>query len=181
MLPRDIDLTHNLDFNKKEVEPSSIKLSRTKKDTSYKRYNEYANQTTTSTLTTERINITIPRGTGSNTTASIDWPTLHWNTIKKEEKVCFRRLYKDPSIYAESRTLEEAEEHLKDLNFAMGGKWDRQKIHYEKLKMMEEFCAGYYCDCCGKKLNRSNCLTHNGGLCNHCNNLVYESVNSVRL
>lgn len=179
MLPRDIDLTRNLDFNKKEREPRSIRLTKTQRDTSYKRYNEYANETTHSTISYSS-GFEFPVGVrGTRSTGPLS--TIEWNTIKVEEKICFRKLYKDPKIYSKSMTLEETIEHTKDLNFAMGSRYDRQKIHYEKLKMMEDFCAGCYCDCCGQKLNKRNCLTDHDCLCQRCITMINDSVHSIRL
>ena len=105
MLPRDIDLTHNLDFNKREVIPKSIPLHKDKADKSYKRYNEYAHYSTKSTISyTEDFEL--PNFATVRGTTTISPFKLEWDTIKVEERVCFRELYKDPSIYEQSRIYE---------------------------------------------------------------------------
>lgn len=173
---RDVDLTHNLDFNKEEPKMVSVRLPKEVKD-SYKRYNEYANIFTSTTSFSNEFYTPL-----ANITSTVGLEPFSWNTIKVEERVCWRKLYRDPSIYSEMFTEEEYIEHVKNRNFAMGNKYDRLKIYYELLKEREGFCGGVYCDCCGKKLNLRNCLSHHYSLCSRCYDRLYnDNVDSIKL
>lgn len=176
-VPSNIDLTHNLDFSKEEPVSRSINLAKSSVDNSYKRYNEYKNTSTTSDWITKEFSFDIPRGTTS-TVGTFAFP-IH-NTIKVEERVCWRKLFKDPRVYEQTYTVEEWEDRLKNMNFSMGSKNDRLYYLHERLRIMEENNVGF-CDRCGKQFNLNNCFSHYYGLCAECHFDFESHVSSVTL
>lgn len=182
-LPRDVDLTIKMDFNVKEPSIRSIKLPKEVKDRSYKRYHKYKkspSETTYSGFTSGFIPSV--RGTSTTATLSNIFDNLYRDTIDVEERVCWRELFRDPDIFGEKPMTEgEAIDHIKNLNFPTGSKHDRLKAKLRVEEMKKEFCGGYYCDCCGKQINRRNCLSHVDTLCESCNRQMTEAIRVARL
>ncbi len=189
-LPRDVDLTIKMDFNDKDNSLRSLKLPKEERDLSYKRYHKYKktySETTSSTLNTSYNTNFHPTTAGTATLSGVSNymdSLFSMDVLEVEEKVCWRKLFKDPELYGyhcECGTEEEAKEHLRNLNFPLGSKQDRANTFYEIEQMKKEFGAGYYCDCCGKKINIRNCLSHSFGLCENCNQRMQEATHAVRL
>ncbi len=183
---RDIDLTRHLDFNKDEVIAKSVKLPKEVKDTSYKRYNEYENtsfRSTTSLTTAPGLD---DWGLGSfstnfsSTSSDSFKPFSLVPTIKVEERVCWRKLYKDPNVFEPRYTADEWVEVFKNRNFPMGSREDRMKVFAEVLKDKYDPWKNR-CERCGKKFNPNNCFSHFYGLCQDCNVILENQVYSVNL
>lgn len=192
-IPRDIDLTLKMDFNKEEKISPSINIPKEVKDTSYKRYNEYKDDSLLSTTTlddwglfntnpsfnTSTFSIT---NTGSIRSISDSFTATLWgsNIVKVEERVCWRKLYKDPEVYEESHTPEEWNDIIKNDNFPLGSRDDRLVVFLKKKKKLED---PWYsrCDRCGKLLNKRNCLSYYYDLCQKCNTAISEEIPVVRL
>lgn len=161
---RDVDLTNHLDF-KDDKKLSSVNIPKDDLSDSYKRYHEYEYTGTASST------MDFDNWSNLNTTES-PFSFYHFNTVKVEEKVCWRKLYKDPKLFVPTRSKEEWEEILQNKNFPLGSKEDRLRQHYENLRDAELNKEGY-CDCCGRKFNLNNCLSHSYSLCQRCNELFY--------
>lgn len=190
-LPDDVDLTLKMDFN--VFEPflflSSIKLHKEQPDYSYKRYHTYRRKQTTSTTGLPDNIFSFgndsfqPRLRRSSTSTS-GYEVFYLGQIEVEEKVCWRKLH---SIHDElddgttTMTVEQATDLLKNFNFALGSKQDRLNIAYKKHQQEKEFCAGYYCDRCGRKLNHNNCLIDRGSLCKQCWEHMMNPLHEVAL
>lgn len=171
-VPRDIDLTLKRDFGREEHIASSSTISRNVIDDSYKRYNEYYDPGSVTTTIYDLSDWGLPDIT--STTAL----KINRNIKKVEERICWRKLYKDPKIYEEAHTAEEWEDIYKNFNFALGSKEDRLLVKYKKLKMVEE---DSYCECCGKHINLNNCLSHYYRLCQKCNERLDNYIYSIKL
>ena len=189
-IPSDIDLTLKMDFSKEEPIPKSISLPKDVKDFSYKRYNEYKNDYISSTVGSDwTLDLYDSRSTGITSTSiddlfenSSQWKPWGFDIVKVEERVCWRKLYKDPRVYSQSHTSEEWEDIYKNWNFPLGSKQDRLNI---KKELEDKKRDNYYncCECCGKKLNYNNCLSYHMALCQRCLYYFYNEneLRSVRL
>lgn len=168
---REVDLTRNLDFQKEEPKLYSLNINKDDKD-DYKRYNEYKDETkTTWVIPISEIRTWFDLGFQSSTTGTLMIP-LVTNTKKVEERVCWRKLYKDPDVYTPCRTPEEAIEHMKQCNFALGSKQDRLQIRYENYKFRMQHTS---CECCGRPINYgNNCLRGFPDLCAKCAETFYD-------
>ena len=187
-LPEDVDLTLKMDFNSKSERIKSIRLPKDVKDESYKRYNEYKreHQTTSyasldSSFTSSFTDLQRTSTTSYSFSPSLFDSLINGSIIKVEERVCWRKLYKDPDIYGHCRTPEECEDHIRNLNFPLGSKLDRLKCRSEVEKLKKDFGSGYFCDCCGKKLNLRNCLEYDHSLCITCAARLYNDLKSMKL
>ena len=182
-VPSNIDLTLKRDFNRDERDIVSIKIPLETRDESYKRYNEYRDDftfTSTSSLNSTYDDFFTIRSIISSTRSPLDINPWNSLTRKVEERVCWRELYKDPSIYEQSYTVEEWKERIRNFNFPLGSKLDRLRTHYELLRKAERNLEGA-CDCCGSRINYNNCLTYHHGLCQRCNYYFYNHIDSIRL
>lgn len=173
VLPRDIDLTHNLVFSKNELVSKSIVFPKYDND-SYKRYNEYENNPFAN-LTSSSSSFYVPSFKQTSSTFGSILPT-----IKIEERVCWRKLYKDPNIYEQSYSEEEWEEKIKNYNFPMGSRFDRAKIKEELYRKSHDPYRNM-CERCGVVFNPRNCLSHVYGLCYDCNVALENSIHSLSL
>lgn len=189
-LPKDVDLTIKMDFCSKEKELKSVHIPKSAKDESYKRYNVYKREnpfTSTESFDSSFITpsfhsmrVTSTSTSGTLTPSFFD-DIINKDTIRVEERVCWRKLYKDPEIYEHSKTPEECVEYIKDLNFPLGSKYDRIKYKQEFERIKSGFSGGRFCDCCGKPLNLRNCFAHKDNLCSDCNREMATAVRSVRI
>lgn len=173
---REVDLTRNLVFQKEEPILKKIDIS-PNGSYDYKRYNEYEDKdgtySFTSTSSTESIfSFTDPfSGTFTSINMTSITPLLP-KTKKVEERVCWRKLFKDPNIYVISRTPEEWEDYLKQMNFPLGSKEDRLQVKYDKL---EDKIKNSECERCGRKIRRGyNCLKTFDSLCTRCSESFYK-------
>ena len=180
---RDVDLTLKLDFSKDDHVEKSIRFPRDEVDSSYKRYNEYKDEflsSSTNSLNSFQNDFFPINSTTSSTTSSFNMNLWNSFTRKVEERVCWRKLYKDSSVYEQSYTAEEWEDRIKNSNFPLGSKLDRLRTHYELLREAEHNFEGT-CDCCGARINYNNCLTHYYELCQRCNYYFHNHIDSIRL
>lgn len=189
-IPSDIDLTLKMDFSKEESIPKSVYLPKDLKDDSYKRYNEYKNDYISSTVGSDwSLDFNSSRSTNTISTTIDDlfensnqWKIWGSDIIKVEERVCWRRLYKDPRVFSQSHTPEEWKDIYKNRNFPMGSKQDRLAT-LQEIRIANESCYAGHCECCGKKLNFNNCLDNHMALCQRCLYHFYneDEFRSVRL
>lgn len=196
ILPRDVDLTLKMDFNVSEPLLKGIKLPKELKDNSYKRYHKYKrheNQTT-SLYSSSNAENTYSEFTSGFVYGNITSTTVggfsssfgelfNRDIVEVEERVCWRSLYMDPDIYGSHAIMseEDAIDYMKNLNFPLGSKNDRLLFKLEMEKQKRGFCGGHYCDCCGKKLNMRNCLSHDGYLCSSCSRQLRENIEPVKI
>lgn len=171
-VPRDIDLTIKRDFNNKEPELVSVTLPKEHKDLSYKRYHKYRKNYSTSTESGHTLNSSFSYALHSSVSTTYDLfdDILRSNVLSVEERVCWRKLKNDFNdselcywVYSTS-----------NLNFPLGSKYDRIKAKKKLIEIKDGFLGGQYCDRCGIKLNRHNCLTYHECLCIKCYQALSE-------
>lgn len=189
-LPGDVDLTLKMDFNDREGSIVSVKLPKEQIDTSYKRYHKYKrprNETTyygfDSSFSSGFTSTTTSTTTTFDRLSGFVNSYFNRDILEVEERVCWRDLYYDPDVFGspcERMNDKEIDEYVRNLNFPLGSREDRAKAFFEIEQRRRDFSAGFYCDCCGKKLNKRNCLSHIQSLCASCNKNMSEAVHDVR-
>lgn len=177
-----VDLTQNLDF-KDEMPLKRLNIKGRENTLGYRRYHRLKDKGT-STLDASSVNFYDLRTNNSFslTTTLLDtyFDNILSDVVLVEERVCWRELIDDPEVFAQPYNREEYEEKYKNRNFALGSKYDRSKVHYEMLREAELDRADE-CDCCGKRFNLNNCLSHYYGLCLECNARLEERIQSIKL
>lgn len=180
-----VDLTHNRDF-KDEIPLKHLNIKSRENTLGYRRYHRLKDKgtNTISALRASSVNFydfgTDTSFTLSTTSLDTYFDNILNDVVLVEERVCWRELVDDPEVFAQSYNQEEYEERYKNRNFTLGSKYDRQKVHYEMLREAE-LDRSDECDCCGKRFNLNNCLSHYYGLCLGCNARLEENIQSIRL
>lgn len=178
---RDVDLTRHLDFQKEEPKMRSIQLKQ-KETYDYKRYHEVKDEPTQTTISNFQSTVgDFFNGfftTDANFTYTNSLITPYSPFLKKiEERVCWRELYRDPDVFVQPRSFEEAIEHIKHLHFPLGSKYDRMATRQE---IKTEIARNSTCECCGRPIKLgNNCLKGFDGLCSKCATTFYKSTKKV--
>lgn len=180
MASKHVDLTQKRDFKNRNEKLKSISLKNKKDD--YRRYHKLKHDLSTSTISSFNAFELSSASTITDTTSTLKniFDNLDSTIMYVEERVCWHELYNDPDIYEQHYTHETWEEKIKNWNFPLGSKYDRLKTRYDKLREAEIQLAGY-CDCCGRRINENNCLSYHYSICQRCNEMLYNRVESVKL
>lgn len=173
---REVDLTRHLDFKDQNKKLKSVNLKDPISD--YKRYHKMRSSNS-STISYKDFDLNNSASVTSTLNTVFD-NILHKDIIYIEERICWRKLQNDPYVYEQHFTHKDWEERLKNWNFPLGSKYDRQRARYEQLREAEIQLAGI-CDCCGKKINYNNCLSYHYAMCQKCLEKLNNRIDSISL
>ena len=184
---RDVDLTRHMVFGRVVSDNPHVEMKAGRED--YRRFNVYKDEsfraTTSSTVSVGSSSFDFNYWTaGSSLTttglSSVTGVLDYSRTVEIEEHICWRKLFKDPRIYTEGKTIEECIEEIKQWNFPRGSREDRLSIKMKLKKMADD---GNICDCCGKMISRDikSCFKKKEfeSLCDRCENSFYKDMKSI--